>query len=80
MVIENRLPYDRTSSSDIVNTPSVESEVKQDDTATGEVDGPNKPHKYSSDSDIGVYINSTKPISDEVKYNLLVDHFKPTET
>ena len=41
---------------DTANTPSAESEVKQDvedDTATGEVDGPSMPPKYSSDSDIG---------------------------
>ena len=69
VVIENR-PYDTSSSSDIANTPSVENEVKQDDTATGEVDGPNMPHTYSSDSDIGLYINSAKHISDDVKYNL----------
>lgn len=79
VVIENR-PYDTSSSSDIANTPSVENEVKQDDTATGEVDGPNMSHKYSSDSDIGLYINSAKQISDDVKYNLLMNHFKPTET
>ena len=55
MVIEYG-PYDTRSSSDIANTPSVESEVKQDveaDTATGEVDGLNMPPKCSSDSDIG---------------------------
>ena len=71
-------PYDTSASSDIANTPSVESEVKQDD--TGEVDGPNLPPKYSSDSDIGLYINSAQHISDDVKYNLLMNHFKPTET
>ena len=55
--LENR-PYDSNSSSDIANAPSLESEVKQDDTATGEVDGPNMSHKYSFDSDTGVDINS----------------------
>ena len=68
VVIENR-PYDTSSSSDIANTPS-ENEVKQVDTATGVVDGPNVPHTYSSDSDTGLYINSAKHISDDVKYNL----------
>ena len=71
-------PYDTSASSDIANTPSVESEVKQDD--TGKVDGPNLAPKYNSDSDIGLYINSVQHISDDVKYNLPMNHFKPTET
>ena len=55
MVIEYGL-YDTRPSSDIANTPSIESEVKQDveaDTATGEVDWLNMPPKCSSDNDIG---------------------------
>ena len=52
VVIEYR-PYDTRSSSDIANTPSVESEVKRDvDIATGEVGGLNMPPKCSSDSDL----------------------------
>lgn len=71
---------DTSSSLDIAKTPSVENEVKQDDTAIAEVDMPNMTHKYSSDNDIGLYIKSAKHISDDVKYDLLMNHFKPTET
>ena len=55
VVIEYGL-YKTRSSSDIANTSSVKSEVKQDveaDTATGDVDALNMLPKCSFDSDIG---------------------------
>ena len=68
---------DTSASSNIANASSAEKEVKQND--TGEVEGDNLLPKYSSDYDIGLYIKPEQHISDDVKYNLLMNHFKPTE-